>query len=686
VNPLQLRLFLASFLGLYFELVIIRYLSTEIRVFAYLMNLPLIASFVGLGLGMILGKPPRLLNRLFPLIASVLFLLIGFSDQLNLTHLPFPNTDYILWGTYDTAGIPPLLLLFDYLFVTLFVLALVVAFFILLGGLIGGELSQSPPLSGYATNLVGSLAGVLTFTLLSYLGSLPVIWIGLGMCAAVPFISRLALIVTFAAALLTTTVSQHQALWSPYYRIDLEALPAPAGLSRPSGYMLSVNHDYHQKALDLSPSFVASHPGAEPNRSALPTYELPYRLVGTPDQVLIVGAGTGNDVAAALRHGVGHVDAVEIDPVIYKIGSQYHPEEPYSSPRVTVFLDDARAFLKKTTKTYDLIIFAYLDSHTLLGSGFSSVRLDNYVYTVESFTEARDRLRSGGSLVLSFAAGKTFVTDRIFASLTRAFGVAPRAYYTEFDTTGVVFLEGAARASSVAIDYPDITNDLLRNASGTTVATDQWPFLYLQGRTIPNSILWILIPFLMGCLLLIHGTIKLRGLTKRGNLHFFFLGAGFLLLETSGVTKLSLLFGSTWIVNAVVIGAFIFMAFIANAVILTRSISQRLAYLGLFVSLLLNVFFPYRLLYGLSSAEKVLAAAVIAGLPVFFSGLVFSMSFRACERPSEALGTNMLGAVVGGVFENAVMIGGTPILGFLAVAFYAASAALTTYRSSTGFP
>ena len=50
------KLFGISFLALYFELVIIRYLGTEIRVFAYFKNLPLIASFFGLGLGMAIGS------------------------------------------------------------------------------------------------------------------------------------------------------------------------------------------------------------------------------------------------------------------------------------------------------------------------------------------------------------------------------------------------------------------------------------------------------------------------------------------------------------------------------------------------------------------------------------------------------------------------------------------------------
>src|SRR5712691_12113472 len=86
-----LMLFMASFLALYFELVVIRYLSTEIRVFAYLKNLALIASFFGIGLGMILGKPPKVLKRFFPLIATGLFLLIAFASPLRLTHLPVPG-------------------------------------------------------------------------------------------------------------------------------------------------------------------------------------------------------------------------------------------------------------------------------------------------------------------------------------------------------------------------------------------------------------------------------------------------------------------------------------------------------------------------------------------------------------------------------------------------------------------
>src|SRR6266852_8067913 len=93
-----LMLFLASFLALYFELVVIRYLSTEIRVFAYLKNLTLIASFFGIGLGMILGQTPKALKRLFPLVTAALFLLIAFAPVLRLTHLPVPGNQYEMFG------------------------------------------------------------------------------------------------------------------------------------------------------------------------------------------------------------------------------------------------------------------------------------------------------------------------------------------------------------------------------------------------------------------------------------------------------------------------------------------------------------------------------------------------------------------------------------------------------------
>ena len=677
-----LPLFLASFVALYFELVVIRYLSTEIRIFAYLKNPALIASFFGIGLGMVLERPPRTLKRLFPLITAALFLLMAFASSLKLTHLPIPTFDYVLFTSQPMAPkghwfiLWFIMMFLMYLAIVPGIMYLVAAFFSVLGGIVGQCLKEVQPLRGYGANLAGSLAGIVVFTVLSFLGSPPAVWVLLGFLAVVPFFLRERwTIAVFALVVCAMAFPQPHTYWSPYYRITLDEAPPPSGWPKPAAYFVEVNHDYHQKMLDLSLEFTARFPEAEPNRSGRPTYELPYRLVPLPGRVLVVGAGTGNDVAAALRHGAAHVDAVEIDPLILGLGRKYHPEHPYDSPRVTVFVDDARAFFKKTNQKYDLIVFGYLDSQTLLTS-FSSVRLDNYVYTLESFREARTLLRENGTLVLAFAAGsKPFLKDRLFATLARAFDAPPLAYFTGYDTTGVVFVEGKAAESNLIGDYPEISKELQLHQSSTLLATDRWPFLYLDSRTIPFAIWSVLALFLYFATAILQREFPLRRLASREGLHLFFLGAGFMLLETKGVTELSLLFGSTWIVNALVIAAFLFMGLLANTLVMLRPVSRRFAYSGLFVLLAFGMVLPYELLGGLPTTTKVLASAVLVGLPVFFSGLVFSSSFRDVARPAQGLGINLLGAVVGGALENLVMVGGTPVLGVLAILIYGLSVA-----------
>ncbi len=671
VRGVTWKLFLASFAALYLELVIIRYLSTEIRAFAYLKNLPLIASFFGIGLGMILGARHKWPKTLFLFVALILFALIAFAPTFHLTHIPLPRADYWVWGSFPDVS--RVLVPLRFLAEVLGILALVVAFFVALGSIVGEYLAQLKPLSGYGINLAGSLVGVAAFTLLAFLSLPPVAWTFIAFLCLVPFFrgSRWAL----ALFLLTVAITfglQPNTFWSPYYRIDLRPYPPPPGWPNPAAYELEVNHDYHQHILDLSDEFLSRYPQLEPNRSALTNYELPYRLVPRPGQVLVVGAGTGNDVAAALRHGAGHVDAVEIDPVILKLGKRYHPEHPYDSSRVTVYNDDARAYFKKANKTYDLIVFGLLDSHTLLSS-FSSVRLDNFVYTRESFQEAGRLLRPDGAMVLTFGTGRSFVNQRIYATLADALGTAPRVYDVGY-REGLSFVVRKAQDAPLLQGLSEVSGQFSGKRAETAIATDQWPFIYLAARRIPASILWILGLFLIGAFYLVRRTVTLPRLRSPQSLHLFLLGAGFLLLETKGVTELSLLFGSTWTVNAVVISSFLCMGLLANWLTMRRPFPRSVAYAALFALLLLGLLLPYSVFSGLSVPLKVGAAAVVVGLPVFFSGMIFSRSFRDVAAPAQALGVNLLGAVVGGTLENAVMIGGTLSLGVLAIALYGLSA------------
>jgi spermidine synthase len=670
------NLFLASFVALFFELLVIRYLATEIRVFAYLKNLPLLASFLGIGVGMIYGRREKV-ERLFPWAVLILFALIRFAPLLHLTHIGFPDPSYFAYGDQGQKYFESLLnatkhvwiavylMLALYLIVSTAILLLVTGMFATLGGLVGEYLKTFEPLRGYGINLLGSLAGILIFTLLAFLSTPPVVWLLLGSLFLVPFFRRKPLVLAVLLCIvLMHTIPEKNTFWSPYQRIDFEALPPLAGSSQTSEYYLSVNHDYHQKILNLSQDFMAKHPEAEPYHTAFTTYELPYFLVPKPTNVLVVGAGTGNDVAAAIRHGAQHVDAVEIDPVILQLGRKYHPERPYDSPLVTVHIDDARAFFAKATIRYDLIVFAYLDSHTLFSS-FSSLRLDNYVYTVESFEAARRLLTADGTVVVTIFSGKPFVQQRIFSMLEAAFGSAPVALARN------VFIEGATMNAARKLPFMDISDSLRQ--TNPILATDSWPFLYLDHRSIPISLLMLLAIIALGAYILLNSALGTDWTTNNEYRQMFFLGAAFMLLETKGITQLSLLFGSTWIVNAVVIGAFLTMGFLANVLVTVKAVSLRLTYALLLITLVLAfVISPARFVAS-PTALKVIAASLLVGLPVFFSGIVFSSSFRVVSHPEKALAVNLFGAVAGGILENAVMLGGINTLGVLAILLYASA-------------
>jgi hypothetical protein len=310
------------------------------------------------------------------------------------------------------------------------------------------------------------------------------------------------------------------------------------------------------------------------------------------------------------------------------------------------------------------------------------VRLDNYVYTLESFREARQLLTQHGTLVLGFSSGKSFLGDRLFATLSEAFGSPPQAYFTGGAQNGVVYVEGAQSQSDLITDFPDISAEFQAHRNVTLLATDHWPFLYLKSRTIPISMLTVLVLFLYIALGIVRREVP-RGRNRNfKDIHLFFLGAGFMLLETKGVTELSLIFGSTWVVNAVVITGFLFMGLLANGLIDIRPVSVRVAYCWLFIFLIVDMTVSYSMFNALSGIGKLGLAGTIVGLPVFFSGLVFSSSFRDLTYPTRGLGFNLLGAVAGGVLENLVMVGGTPILGALAVILYAASAMFLWISSS----
>lgn len=687
-------LFLASALGLFLELIFIRWLAAEIRVFAFYKNFALIGAFLGLGLGFAAARNSSAFGRLrslFLLILSVncvLILALGRTGLSDLVLANPANAQEFIWAgsAVGASALQWLLLRAAFYSILWAMFILVTTMFIPLGMITAQAFRPFAPLRGYLINILGSLAGILLYTLISFLSWPPAAWFALAGLAAVYFFlpktgsARRAVAIVLAAlpALLTWLVPTGAArtLWSPYYRIDINPQFADNAPSLQLGYELSVNQAWHQILWDLDPGFVSQHYNQAPAQfdQIQALYDSPYQVADAIGQVLVVGAGTGNDVAAALRAGAGHVTAVEIDPVILDLGKELHPEQPYADPsKVTLVNQDARAFFRQDQQRYDLIVFGLLDSHTLFSTA-SSVRLDNFVYTEQALAEVRAHLKPDGLLALSFGvpAQNEWIGYRLAQTLERVFGHAPQTYAMPKDD--ILFL-----IRLDPIDHPLLQGKetIYQPDYGATekmdITTDDWPYLYLRQKTIPAAYLIGLAGVVvLGLLITRRGIPSFRQL----DIHFFFLGAAFFLLETKSITELALLFGSTWIVNAAVIAAILFVIIVANLLVEKYHFARPWPfYLLLALALGANYLFPVSNLLGLSLGVRGALASLALALPLFFAGLIFAITFSRTHSVEIALGSNLLGAVLGGIFEYASLVLGIRALYLFALLFYLISAA-----------
>ena len=703
-----------SFLALFFEIAAIRWIPGSVRLMGYYSNLVLIASFLGLGAGMLLVQSPRRLERWFAPLTTLLVALCHFSpylvgqrwfavvsflglavvavamvrrSQLHRSRLVWGGVvvtvlfgalllraarapggiltwlsqGYVAWGGQGGVSI-------SWLFFVPTVFLLTAAVFACIGQLIGRELERFAPLKGYALNLLGSLLGVLAFSFLSYLSTPPPLWFGLTFAGMLPFLvggeptrrtaNAVPAVILLALSLGLVSVSQGagREIWSPYYKIEVE--PYPEG-RQPFG--LIVNHSFHQSAYDLA------------DATGTGRWDLPYEIA-KPKRVLILGAGTGNDASAALRAGVEHVDVVEIDPVILGLGLDHHPEDPYHHENVDLHVTDARAYLRNSDQRYDLIAFGTLDSHTLF-SGLGNVRLDSYVYTAESVVEARDHLTESGVVAVTFSVGRDWIATKLYDIIEHAFGHPPLVFYPEGESSGAdhkVFIAG--NDQQVLIERSralGLAPEPFTRSAGVTLPTDDWPHLYIKSKSLANEYVSVI---LLLALFSVLATRVAVGRAASFDPTFFLLGAGFLLLETKSVTYLALLFGSTWVVNSVVFSAILMTALVSIAVVhIVKPRGVTIPFVALLVVLALILLLePSRLLVE-SMALRALIAVAFVGLPVFFSGIVFSTLFARCAHPASALGSNLIGAVIGGLLEYSSLLLGSRLIYLLAIVIYAAA-------------
>lgn len=665
LSKIGLWIALAAGLGLFFELLIIRVHSSYFQLFAYLKNVSLLSCFLGIGIGYARGAKKLLYTPLvLPLIGLqiVSMYLLRFSKFAAL--LQNPISEQLSLGLSQT-GTEKQLFIFAFV-ILVFVFNAIC--FVPLGQLASRLMNRLKPLPAYSWNLMGSLVGIILFSLLSLLWSPPQVWFVIASLLLILFFFKdklVMLVSVITIAVVTVTLS-----WSPnlnQFDIFSPYQILTVNFSSQTPPVLLTSNSYYQKILDLRPKNIA---GNKTLQTFNEYYSIPYTIKTKPQQVLVVGSGTGNDVAAALRNESGHVDAVEIDPAIMSAGVVLHPEGPYQDPRVTKTVDDARSFIRYTDNRYDLIVYGLLDSHTLL-SGRGGIRLDSYVYTVEALKEAQAKLNKDGAISLTFAVMSGEMGNKLYLMLQQAFdGKPPLVYFSKYDQ-GYTFLAGEGiKDTGNHPSFENVSSKFgVNSAFKTDVSTDDWPFFYMPIRKYPVSSITLVLILLAVSLFSVQ---KFVGKSKyKFSIPCFFLGAGFMLLETKGVTELALTYGTTWYVNTIVITSILIMGFLANLYMMRKGVpSRKLIYSLLFVSIAASFLFTY-FKFGIDNplvAKIVMPIALT--LPLFFSGMAFSSELKKSNSVGTALYSNLMGAMLGGFLEYNSMYFGFRSLYIIAFIMY----------------
>lgn len=666
--PYGVQIGLTTFGILALELALIRWLPSQVRIFAYFNNLTLISAFLGMGLGVALGKRrPGLVHAVLPLLA-VFSVIVTNSVPLGLEQIGFPDSSVSMWGaelartTFSLVAFPSLLLG-------------CVAIFVAAGAPLGYLFSRLPTLRAYSFDLAGSLLGVLCMTASTAVHAPPPVWLALG---AVPFLllsRKLISAICLAVVIAAGAISIAGARYSAYNRIDLS--------NENGSLMLMVNCDFHQFIYDLSDSSV-SQPTDSGRKLFMyrQVYDIPFELTDFKKSALVVGAGTGNDVQAALRNGMEAVTSVDIDGVILELGRRLHPESPYSNPRARTVENDARAYIGQYHGApFDVVCYGLLDSHAMFAA-MSSLRLDNYVYTVEGLRRSWQNVGPDGILCVSFSIfGGNWMSDRLFWTLQEATGVKPIMidHRMQYGRTFVV----ARHPEKLHLERVPfrILHEPEHGRQEVRLATDDWPFLYIKPGVFPWGYTIVLGGILLLALVATPVAYGRQTVGKDFDLPLFLMGAAFLLLETRGITSLALLCGSTWVVNSAIFASVLLLVWLANLLVMSLSLEDPRPWLvPLLATVVMVWLFNPDSLIAYSLPVRALLGGLVLALPIGFAGVIVSTVLKRSQNASASLGSNLLGSVFGGCLEYTSMIFGLKWLALMALGLYGLAAVLLMRR------
>ncbi|HEY9790591.1 MAG TPA: hypothetical protein V6D22_09355 [Candidatus Obscuribacterales bacterium] len=699
----RLELFVLSAVSLFVELLVIRWLGADIRAFAVFQTFPLIVCFIGLGAGFSLNKDTAF--KWAPVALVFFGILMKVADVAGIGYWAFPSLSVFQWqnlvGLHSSD-----LYVGMFLIVMLLVLYIPLLLCLSIGSRLGILFDKLPPLEAYSCNLLGALAGSVLFPIFCFIGIPPwILLVAVGLLLAADLVVFchqkwwqtsiiLLLVPVFLLApsehakplmpyLSSFTSEKTETLWSPYQRIDLTAYHVPPDVKFTAdpvtrqlpypflGLELGVNRAFYQwffnDQIDARGSKFSSWIDL-----LFKAYKMSFGF-NNPKSALIVGAGTGQNVSAALRSNVESVDAVDIDPVILRIGKSFNKD--YADPRVHLICDDARHYFQVCDKQYDVIVFSALDSQAVTGLG-SSVRIDTYIYTVQSFRQAMSLLKPNGVMVVWFATTAAYTKDRLFNTITEAVGYRP-LIFTEMGTSFVAGPGVESGRVTIPAEYAAVQQADAAHLSTADkhILTDDWPYLYVKNDVVDYPY-WLVVLEVLALGLFASRRLFI-GATQPVYWQLFFMGAAFMLLELHAISLLALLYGATWITSAIVINLILLLIWLANFAVLRRpQLNQTSALLWTFAALIASIVTSYlcasfnlvNSFHGSMLGYGLLTLITLA--PMGIAAIIFSGSFKLAPVSSRALGFNICGAVLGALLEYASNYSGIKSLELIAIVLY----------------
>src|SRR5262245_25652689 len=211
------RLVLTSGTLLFVELLLIRWIPSEVRFIGFFSNFLLMASFLGIGIGILLGRRRELDTiSLFPVL---LVGVVALITKLEL-NVQVRSADELFFGLAESQAADVNFLVLPIVF------GLVTALMATLAIPLGPLLRSMPPLQAYAWDIAGSMIGIASFTALSAAGTPPFLWFGVASILAlvllgvgrtsglrtIPALLALGLVLVFVAP-----EAGSSEIWSPYY-------------------------------------------------------------------------------------------------------------------------------------------------------------------------------------------------------------------------------------------------------------------------------------------------------------------------------------------------------------------------------------------------------------------------------------------------------------------------------------